>query len=379
MKCKKCRKQIPDKSKFCNHCGAKQENQKMYRRSDGLYEKIITVNGKRKAFRGKTEKEVTKKILEYNEEKEKGRLFSEVADEWYNEHFPTLAYSSQKSYNQAFKELKEEFGNRYIKDIRPTEADRFIKNLPKSMAKKTCKTRLLVMNMIFKYAVTHEEIENNPALYVQVPKWHSETSRRSPTEKEIEIVKKNVNLICNDFNVGLYAFFLLYTGLRKGEALALQYKDINRETKRIKVYKSVYYESTKPVIKEPKTQKSNRSVILPDTLLAVLPKGKLNDFVFSNANNKKEPLNGSNYDYAWDKYRKLTGLTELSAHMLRHGYASVLFDADIKPKDAQDLLGHADIQTTYNRYTHISETHKKSVEEKLNKFIENTENSQLLQ
>lgn len=51
----KCRKQIPDGSKFCNHCGAPQIIKKLYRRPDGLYEKSMTVNGRRKVFRGKTE------------------------------------------------------------------------------------------------------------------------------------------------------------------------------------------------------------------------------------------------------------------------------------------------------------------------------------
>ena len=66
MKCKKCRKDIPDGSKFCNHCGAPVEaRKKLYRRPDGLYEKIMIIDGKRVAFRAKKEAEVYKKIREY--------------------------------------------------------------------------------------------------------------------------------------------------------------------------------------------------------------------------------------------------------------------------------------------------------------------------
>ncbi len=50
----------------------------MYRRPDGLYEKIIIINGKRKAFRGKTDKEVTRKIAEYNIQQKQEPLFETV-------------------------------------------------------------------------------------------------------------------------------------------------------------------------------------------------------------------------------------------------------------------------------------------------------------
>ena len=72
MKCKKCRKTIPDGSKFCNHCGTPTEKKKLYRRPDGLYEKVITIDGKRVAFRAKKEKDVYLKIAAYEEKREKG-------------------------------------------------------------------------------------------------------------------------------------------------------------------------------------------------------------------------------------------------------------------------------------------------------------------
>ena len=95
MKCKKCRKPIPDDSRFCCYCGAPQAAKpKMYRRPDGLYEKVITVGGKRVYFRGKTEKEVERKMLEYNERRETGEPFRAVAEEWREEHFPKLSPNS---------------------------------------------------------------------------------------------------------------------------------------------------------------------------------------------------------------------------------------------------------------------------------------------
>ncbi|MEG2082544.1 MAG: hypothetical protein RR011_04890, partial [Oscillospiraceae bacterium] len=59
------------------------KKQTMYRRPDGLYEKKVTLNGKRITFRGKTELEVFKKMAEYREEDSTGPKFSTVAEEWY--------------------------------------------------------------------------------------------------------------------------------------------------------------------------------------------------------------------------------------------------------------------------------------------------------
>ena len=92
MKCKKCRKTIPDGSKFCNHCGAPLGGKKkLYRRPDGLYEKIMMIDGKRVAFRAQKEADVYKKIREYEAREEQGPLFEEIADRWESEHRQTLA------------------------------------------------------------------------------------------------------------------------------------------------------------------------------------------------------------------------------------------------------------------------------------------------
>ena len=78
MKCIRCKKKIPDKSKFCNLCGAKQERQHFYRRKDGLYEKFLVIDGKRVAFRAKTEEGVFEKIRLYEAKKEQAKVEEEI-------------------------------------------------------------------------------------------------------------------------------------------------------------------------------------------------------------------------------------------------------------------------------------------------------------
>lgn len=384
MRCKKCRKQIPDDAKFCCYCGQKVEKGKMYRRPDGLYEKVLTIDGKRVYFRAKTEREVERKIVEFQGVKERGPLFQEIADQWEEEHFPTLAYNTQKSYRAPLRRATERFGALPIRDIEPSQISVFLASVAaKRFSQKTIKTQLLVLNLIFQKAVISGLMQSNPAQYVKIPKGLSKKKRSSPQEEQIELVKSHYH---DPF--GMLALFLLYTGLRKGEALALQFKDIDRMEKLIHVSKSVYFVGNSPKIKSPKTEKGIRSVILIDILAEKLPSGKPNDLVFPGKNGL---MTASEFNNGWNAYCKGIGLYEykeytdkdghthnkivphLTPHQLRHGFATMLHDAGLDPKDSQDILGHTTIAMTMDVYTDISATRKKEIFQKLNEYANSTQ------
>ncbi len=366
MRCIKCKKKIPDKSKFCNYCGVKQERQQLYRRSDGLFEKIMKINGKRVAFRAKTEDGVFEKILNYQDKQEKGLTFEEAAEMWYDEHWETLSPTTQKGYVCAYKEVKKYFGKRYIKQITHKDINQYIKQLPDSYARKTCLTRLQLINMIFKCAITNDLCEINPCEYATIPKKHGSKRRRAPTNDEIEIIKKSIDIKYNSFPVGFLAVLITFVGLRKGEALALQYKDIDRKSGRILITKSVYFEHNEGKIKKPKTVAGEREVIVPDVLLPFFNRGKPRDYVFSPTPDK--PVRDHIFRAAWNYWQENTGL-DLTAHQLRHGCATLLLEAELEAKDIQEQLGHADISTTLNIYTEVSENRKKKTQSIINNYI----------
>ena len=364
MTCKKCKKETPAEGYYCMWCGApvrKHPKKKMYQRPDGLYEKILTINHKRIAFRGKSEREVTRKILEYHEAEERGPLFADVAWAWREEHFKTLEYNSQTCYKKPFERILSWFENQYIKEITPADVETFIKYLAldRHYAAKTVNIDLALTHLVFTYAVVNNIIPINPSEQVRIPKGLKKTSRRAPTEEEIEIVKANV-----DKPFGLFYFFILYTGCRRGEALAIQFKDIDRDNKIIHITKSIYYAPNQPEIKGPKSESGIRDIPLLDILDAKLPKGKPNDFLFGG----EKPLSRARMQYALKKYQEETGLA-ISPHFLRHGYATILYDAGIDIKIAQGLLGHSDFQITMNTYTHISSEHVKKDVQKINDFL----------
>ena len=371
MKCKKCRKEIPDGSRFCNHCGTPiTEKKKLYRRPDGLYEKIMTIDGKRVAFRAKKEADVYKKIREYEvkeEERSGGERFYDVAEMWDREHSETLAPSTARGYKYAYEEVRDHFADDLIREITAKDISIYMKQLPKSYARKTCANRLSILNMIFKYAEIEGYCESNPCDCVSVPKGHSAKKRRAPTDDEVKRIRAGIDIEYRGLRIGFLAVFLYYTGCRKGEALALKFRDIDPDAARISVTKSVYYVSNQPQIKKPKTEAGIREVIIPDYLLRLLPSGKKEEYVFCEPDGSL--LRQHYFEKAWLKWQKETGL-DLTAHQLRHGYATLLHEADIDVKDAQELLGHADAGTTQNIYTEVSNRRKNDTQKKLNAFLQ---------
>ena len=336
----------------------------MYKRPDGLYEKILVVNGKRKAFRGKSEAEVFRKIAAYKGEIEKGRAFEVVAEEWHDKLWPTLAHNTTNGYNAAYSRALDEFGETPIKGLTPAKIEAFIREFcSKGYAKKTAATQLQVIKQICNHAVLSGDIEFSPAQHVMLPNRLPQKRRELPPDDQIDKVRASI-----DIEFGLFAYLILCTGLRRGEALALTFDDIDCEQGIIHVTKSLYWDSNVPYIKVPKSRAGEREVILPDALMAVLPKGKKTRFLFSGPSG--DMLTYTNYRLLWDKYKKLSGVT-VSPHELRHAYATTLYDAGIDVKAAQELLGHSTVAMMQDIYTHISQYRRADTRKKLNAQISN--------
>jgi integrase len=164
--------------------------------------------------------------------------------------------------------------------------------------------------------------------------------------------------------MGLFAYVLLYSGLRRGEALALQYKDIDRQSKKIHVEKSLCAYRNEPIIKTPKTEAGYRDVPLVDALANVIPEGKPVEYIFLRDGHL---LTDADFDTLWGQYQRHTGITS-TPHQLRHWFATLLFDAGIDKFEAARYMGHTTTQMT-EIYTHITRSRTASSLDRLNQTI----------
>ena len=215
--------------------------------------------------------------------------------------------------------------------------------------------------MIFTYAILNGYISYNPVRDIRIPSNLPKAKRKLPKTEDIKEVEKHFD----DFD--LFPYFLLLTGCRRSEALAVTDKDIDLESKILKIRYHVRHDGNKPVYESVlKSDAPERDVILLDRLIEKLPK-KFKGFLFSMNGDGKEPLTKRAYDVRWKNYCKKYNL-ELTAHQLRHGYATMLFEAGANEKDAQELMGHSDINLTRQVYTHIRNERKTETAARLNQF-----------
>jgi integrase len=167
-------------------------------------------------------------------------------------------------------------------------------------------------------------------------------------------------------------YLLLHTGVRRGEALALRWKNIDLGlaslgvSAYLSVVETVYKMNGTYVIKEPKTSGGKRRIALSPSLALVLRQhrgeqqgqrallGKPltnDDFVFAHPDGT--PLDPSTVSHAFNKTIQKAGLPHIRLHDLRHTHASLLLQAGVHPKIVQERLGHSSIRVTLDTYSHV--------------------------
>jgi site-specific recombinase XerD len=148
----------------------------MTRREDGRWQQSMTVteNGttRQKYFYGRSKREVLDKIAAWQKQQTNGERFRTIAELWWEEHEPTLTVNSVKNYKPAYERAKARFGDSFIRQITPSDVNRFIRDFVKKYeaADKTARTQLMVVNQIFRYAVANGYVGMNVARDISVPK-----------------------------------------------------------------------------------------------------------------------------------------------------------------------------------------------------------------
>lgn len=290
-------------------------------------------------------------------------MFSEVAEEWGKKHWERIGWSTAQVYAPCLRRVTERFGSIPVDEVTAQMIQSFLAELgKKSYSRRTVQMHRDIINMIFNDAILSNVTRYNPCSAVSIPRNLPTSRRELPDDDAIRAVRE-----MTDHPFSLFAQICLYAGLRRGEALALQYEDIDRANGVIHVTKAVEFISDAPHIKPPKTEAGVRDAILLDVLADRMPE-KGSGFIF--ARDDGTPLTKTQYRKRWASYCKYIG-HDITAHQLRHGFATILYEAGISDKDAQELMGHANISLTRNIYTHIRQTRRSETAARLNAFFDN--------
>ena len=291
----------------------------------------------------------------------KEKTFGEVASEWSELHREEIGTRTWANYRPHFDDLVGKYNLRPISDI---TAKDLLTDLNRMKARgysaTVVKTRRTIYSQILDYAVLKGYTEYNPMLSVKLPKGLPHAERKAPTDTDIKTVFSST-----DKPFGFFAFLLLCTGLRRGEALALSRSDIDLDKNIITVSKPLEYKNgNQPSLKTPKTHSGIRTVPIPSILHIETKKYMdcLNgDLLFpcpkSNRNSGGGYMTAKAYETLWNKYLESTGLN-LTAHQLRHGTATILYEAGVDAHTAKSILGHSNISTTLSIYTELRDKQK---------------------
>lgn len=336
-------------------------------RANGTYELVRRIDGKQKSFSSKNPREVWRKYNEYlrasdekREELQRGRSFAAVADEWWQGKQREIAYGTTRCYKPAYERAVQTFGAARVGEVEPNRIDAFLVELGQKSARNTVANQLSVLNMIFRYAVLKGYCKGNPCQYVSVPPHLAHKTRQLLTPEQLKAVKGSSGQPCS-----LLALLILYTGARCGEALALQWKDVDFAGHKISITKAVVFHGNAPVIEKPKTAAGVRAVPLLTALETLLR--PLADAPERYLIGGEKPLSKSALNRYWERYTKSLGLgsqsqtgdpwkPSIDRHQIRHEYATMLYEAGVDVLAAKTIMGHTDIATTQKIYTHIRES-----------------------
>lgn len=337
----------------------------MKQRKDGRWCKQITIDGRRVSFYSsaetekKAEKDIQQQLVEYKIRTTNDCPFADVAKRWSDYHCEKIPYTTWKrSYKFAYNQVVDYFDGMSIGDLTAAECNKFIMaNIKKGKSHKTVATLKSVVSMILDYAILEGLIQFNPMKNLKLPSNLPKTPRRIPTDKEIAIIKDNWQ------GFDLLPYFLLYSGLRISEALALTDADIDRNRKVIRVNKKIVFDDNTPVVvHQTKTIAGQREVILLDRLSEKLPEFKGILFSYNDGYYTHRKLRTD-----WGKWQERLGVN-VTAHQLRHAYATMLYEAGVDLKTAQTLMGHSDIKMTMDIYAELRGKQLDKAREQLNSY-----------
>jgi len=341
-------------------------------------------NGKQYAARGKSQKEADQKAALKRAQLENGEIGvskNMTASAWCYEWLETFKRGSvtDKSfgnYKRHVDLIVSELGSTKLKDVRDIHLQKILNSRQGYSKSDTTKLRMTIQ-AIFKRARISRLIPYDPAEGLELPRT-TQGKRRSITDIEREWILKTAET----HRAGLWVKIMLYCGLRPGEIIALQWKDIDLKKKLVYIDKAK--ESGKNDIKDPKTDAGNREVPIPDVLVDDLRKAKGSPFApcFTQATTDK-PHTESSFYCAWNSfvremdiangakvYRSQIILSvvapDLEPYCLRHTYCTDLEEAGVPINVARYLMGHSDISVTSKIYTHTTSKVVSDAADKIN-------------
>ena len=224
------------------------------------------------------------------------------------------------------------------------------------------------LNAIFNHAVKYYELPKNPCIA------NKKMGKAKGKEMQFWTLDEYLKFseAIKDKPISYYAFQILYwTGIRCGELLALTKADFDLESKKLRINKTYQVIKGKSMITSPKTEKSNRTIELPEFLCE-----EIQDYIESlykvDENSRLFEVTKSYLHHEMDRGSKAAEIKRIRIHDLRHSSCALLINLGYSPIQIAERLGHESITIT-ERYAHLYPSVQKEMANKLDKVFKEEE------